>query len=246
MKNMNRYLSLVALIISLISCQSEDNPNRYELIPYPNDMEQMSGRFSFDDDTQIFISPECGDEVNEILAQFAEQFGKTAGKDLKIAEKEGKNMMVVKIDTTMSQEAYRLNISKKKIEITAATPNGVRYALQTIKQLLPVAIYGETLSADENWSVPCTTINDAPRFGYRGMHLDVARHFFTLDEVKRILNVMAVHKLNTRYGKIRRRFGYYHYSRNRPSWTHDGGIGLLSRIRLHGWPVRSFRTVGYP
>ena len=44
MKNMNRYLSLVALIISLISCQSEDNPNRYELIPYPNDMEQMSGR----------------------------------------------------------------------------------------------------------------------------------------------------------------------------------------------------------
>ena len=150
MKNMNRYLSLVALIISLISCQSEDNPNRYELIPYPNDMEQMSGRFSFDDDTQIFISPECGDEVNEILAQFAEQFGKTAGKDLKIAEKEGKNMMVVKIDTTMSQEAYRLNISKKKIEITAATPNGVRYALQTIKQLLPVAIYGETLSADEN------------------------------------------------------------------------------------------------
>ena len=116
-------------------------------------MEQMSGRFSFDDDTQIFISPECGDEVNEILAQFAEQFGKTAGKDLKIAEKEGKNMMVVKIDTTMSQEAYRLNISKKKIEITAATPNGVRYALQTIKQLLPVAIYGETLSADENLSL---------------------------------------------------------------------------------------------
>ena len=45
MKNMNRYLALVALIISLISCQSEDNPNRYELIPYPNDMEQMSGRF---------------------------------------------------------------------------------------------------------------------------------------------------------------------------------------------------------
>ena len=96
MKNMNRYLALVALIISLISCQSEDNPNRYELIPYPNDMEQMSGRFSFDDDTQIFISPECGDEVNEILAQFAEQFGKTAGKDLKIAEKEGKNMMIVR------------------------------------------------------------------------------------------------------------------------------------------------------
>lgn len=134
MKNMNRYLALVALIISLISCQSEmTTQNRYELIPYPNDMEQMSGYFSFDDDTQIFISPECGDEVNEILARFAEQFGKTAGKDLKIAEKEGKNMMVVKIDTTMSQEAYRLNISKKKIEITAATPNGVRYALQTVK-----------------------------------------------------------------------------------------------------------------
>ena len=231
MKNMNRYLSLVALIISLISCQSEDNPNRYELIPYPNDMEQMSGRFSFDDDTQIFISPECGDEVNEILAQFAEQFGKTAGKDLKIAEKEGKNMMVVKIDTTMSQEAYRLNISKKKIEITAATPNGVRYALQTIKQLLPVAIYGETLSADENWSVPCTTINDAPRFGYRGMHLDVARHFFTLDEVKRILNVMAVHKLNTLHWHLTDDQGWRVEIKKYPRLTEVGSIRNKTMIR---------------
>ncbi|WP_418709809.1 beta-N-acetylhexosaminidase [Barnesiella intestinihominis] len=231
MKNMNRYLSLVALIISLISCQSEDNPNRYELIPYPNDMEQMSGRFSFDDDTQIFISPECGDEVNEILAQFAEQFGKTAGKDLKIAEKEGKNMMVVKIDTTMSQEAYRLNISKKKIEITAATPNGVRYALQTIKQLLPVAIYGESLSADENWSVPCTTINDAPRFGYRGMHLDVARHFFTLDEVKRILNVMAVHKLNTLHWHLTDDQGWRVEIKKYPRLTEVGSIRNKTMIR---------------
>ena len=231
MKNMNRYLALVALIISLISCQSEDNPNRYELIPYPNDMEQMSGRFSFDDDTQIFISPECGDEVNEILAQFAEQFGKTAGKDLKIAEKEGKNMMIVKIDTTMSQEAYRLNISKKKIEITAATPNGVRYALQTVKQLLPVAIYGERLSADENWSVPCATINDAPRFGYRGMHLDVARHFFTLDEVKRILNVMAVHKLNTLHWHLTDDQGWRVEIKKYPRLTEVGSIRNKTMIR---------------
>lgn len=57
---------------------------------------------------------ECGDEVNEILAQFAEQFGKTAGKDLKIAEKKGKNMMVVKIDTTMSQEAYSAKHKQKE------------------------------------------------------------------------------------------------------------------------------------
>ena len=231
MKNMNRYLALVALIISLISCQSEDNPNRYELIPYPNDMEQMSGRFSFDDDTQIFISPECGDEVNEILARFAEQFGKTAGKDLKIAEKGGKNMMIVKIDTTMSQEAYRLNISKKKIEITAATPNGVRYALQTVKQLLPVAIYGESLSADENWSVPCATINDAPRFGYRGMHLDVARHFFTLDEVKRILNVMAVHKLNTLHWHLTDDQGWRVEIKKYPRLTEVGSIRNKTMIR---------------
>ena len=123
MKNMNRYLALVALIISLISCQSEDNPNRYELIPYPNDMEQMSGRFSFDDDTQIFISPECGDEVNEILARFAEQFGKTAGKDLKIAEKGGKNMMIVKIDTTKHQQKENRNNRSYAQRRTLCTTN---------------------------------------------------------------------------------------------------------------------------
>ena len=153
------------------------------------------------------------------------------GKDLKIAEKEGKNMMIVKIDTTMSQEAYRLNISKKKIEITAATPNGVRYALQTVKQLLPVAIYGERLSADENWSVPCATINDAPRFGYRGMHLDVARHFFTLDEVKRILNVMAVHKLNTLHWHLTDDQGWRVEIKKYPRLPEVGSIRNKTMIR---------------
>lgn len=195
MKKLNRYLALLATVLALISCQSEEN--RYDLIPYPNHIEQMPGRFAFDNHTQIFVSPECGDEITGVLKQFAGQLQKTSGLELKWAEKEGKNGIVVKLNPELADEAYNLHIGKNNIEIAAATPNGVRFALQTVKQLLPAAVYGDTLVTDANWSVPCATIDDAPRFGYRGLHLDVARHFFSTDEVKRILNVMAVHKLNT-------------------------------------------------
>ena len=195
MKRFNRYLALVAAVLALISCQSEENS--YDLIPYPNHIEQIPGRFSFDKGTQIFVSPECGDEVTGVLQQFADQFQKTSGMELKFADEERNNAIVVKANPDLADEAYRLNIGKSKIEIAAATPNGVRFALQTVKQLLPAAVYGDTLATGANWSVPCAAIDDAPRFGYRGLHLDVARHFFSTDEVKRILNVMAVHKLNT-------------------------------------------------
>ena len=131
MKRLNRYLALVAAVLALISCQSEKNS--YDLIPYPNHIEQIPGRFSFDKGTQIFVSPECGDEVTGVLQQFADQFQKTSGMELKFADEERNNAIVVKANPDLADEAYRLNIGKSKIEIAAATPNGVRFALQTVK-----------------------------------------------------------------------------------------------------------------
>lgn len=222
MKKLNCYLFLLASVITLLSCQSEEN--RYELIPYPNHIEQMPGRFSFDNGTKIFVAPECGDETAEALRLFAEQFQKTSGLELAFTEKENSGDIVVKLDPEMADEAYKLHINKNKIEITAATPNGTRFALQTVKQLLPAAVYGEVAAPDENWSVPCASIDDAPRFSYRGLHIDVARHFFTLDEMKRMLNVMAVHKLNTLHWHLSDDQGWRIEIKKYPRLTEVGSI----------------------
>ncbi len=228
MKSVYRLLSVVALLAALVSCQG--NKNSYDLIPYPNSIEQKSGQFTFNNNTQIFVAPECGEEINGVLVQFAEQFNKIAGIELKAVEQECDNAIVVKLDTTLAAEAYKLNIGKEKIEIAASTPNGVRFALTTIKQLLPAAIYGEVAATDETWAVPCAVINDAPRFGYRGVHMDVARHFFTLDEVKRVLNVMAAHKLNTLHWHLTDDQGWRVEIKKYPKLTEVGSVRLKTMI----------------
>ena len=99
-------------------------------------------------------------------------------------------------DTNMDDEEYRIEIGKKAVKIYAAAYNGVLYAITTLKQMLPEAIFGTTPAVDADWHLPCAIIADMPRFAYRGMHLDCSRHFFSVDAVKRYLDIMAVYKLN--------------------------------------------------
>ena len=92
--------------------------------------------------------------------------------------KHSKQSIVFKTNEKIAPEGYELNIQPDEIMIQASDRSGVFYALQTLKQLLPVAIYGNEPVADTQWTLPCVEIKDAPRFGYRGLHIDVARHFF--------------------------------------------------------------------
>ena len=86
---------------------------------------------------------------------------------------------------------------RQQIKITASTPNGFYYGLQTLYQLLPVAIYSKERARNAEWSVPCVEIEDTPTFRYRGAMLDVCRHFASIDYIKKFIDVLAVHKMNT-------------------------------------------------
>lgn len=99
-------------------------------------------------------------------------------------------------EASLGDEEYRIEIGQKAAKVYASAYNGVLYALATLKQMLPEAIYGTVLADDADWYLPCAVISDKPRFAYRGMHLDCARHFFSVDAVKRYLDIMAVYKLN--------------------------------------------------
>ncbi|WP_431914220.1 beta-N-acetylhexosaminidase [Nonomuraea jabiensis] len=100
----------------------------------------------------------------------------------------------VRRDPALGEEAYRLTVGSRGVEIVAGGPAGAFYAAQSLHQLLPAASY--RFSAGTSWPVPGVRIEDAPRFAWRGLHLDVARHFFPKREIFRLLDLMAVHKLN--------------------------------------------------
>ncbi len=99
-------------------------------------------------------------------------------------------------DASLGDEEYRIEIGSKAAKVYASEYNGVLYAVTTLKQMLPEAVYGGALADDADWHLPCAVISDKPRFAYRGMHLDCSRHFFSVDVVKRYLDIMAVYKLN--------------------------------------------------
>ena len=99
-------------------------------------------------------------------------------------------------DATLKSEAYKLEITIKKITIRASDLQGFYYALQSIRQLLPSAIESEQVTENVDWTVPALTITDQPRFGYRGLLVDVARFFSPKENLLRIIDCMAMLKLN--------------------------------------------------
>jgi hexosaminidase len=103
------------------------------------------------------------------------------------------NSIQLTVDNTLPEEGYTLSVTKNKIKISAAKAVGVFYAIQSLKSLLPLDAWK---SKQATLTVPCVEITDHPRFAYRGLHIDVARNFQTKEEIKRVLNWMAMYKLN--------------------------------------------------
>lgn len=99
-------------------------------------------------------------------------------------------------DESIAPEGYILDITEKKITVTASDDAGRFYAMETIKQLLPAEVYGPEGFAGKQWSLPCCRIVDEPKFAWRGMHLDCGRYFYPKEEVMKFIDMMAMHKQN--------------------------------------------------
>jgi hexosaminidase len=99
-------------------------------------------------------------------------------------------------DATLGNEGYDLSVTANNIVIKANKPAGIFYGVQTLMQLFPAEIQDSVLVKDIAWKAPCVEITDYPRFGWRGLMFDVARHFFTKEEVKAYINQMAKYKFN--------------------------------------------------
>jgi hexosaminidase len=126
---------------------------------------------------------------------------------------------------TLGAEGYELAVTADSVRLTAATPAGLFHAVQTFRQLLPAGIEAEQsrITVASAWTVPPGRIVDRPRFAYRGAMLDVARHFFTVDEVKQHVDLLALYKLNTLHLHLSDDQGWRVQIDARPQLTTVGG-----------------------
>lgn len=218
---MKRISILAALAAILFSCTpAVDDIN---VVPYPNEIEIKSG--TFDAAGADFHYPEAADEgTKSIIEAFASQLSLVSGKESVVGNGTSREGFVFILDEGMPEEAYSLKIGRKAVETRASSLRGFNYAIQTIKQMLPAEIFGDAEASGLEWTLPCAVINDAPRFGYRGMHMDVSRHFFGMDMVKRYLDIMEVHKLNTLHWHITDDQGWRIEIKKYPKLTEIGSV----------------------
>lgn len=170
--------------------------NMLPLIPYPANLTRNEGTFNLKQLTAI-TTPAGDEAVARYAQEFATQLEKTSGIKVPVNPTTAATSLVMTKDATLAHEAYKLTVNEAGINIAAADSTSFFYAIQTLKQLMPHAIYNRSgASTAIDWTVPCVEIADQPQLGHRGYMLDVARHFFSKTEVKRILDIMATYKMN--------------------------------------------------
>lgn len=185
---MNRHNIFKAVLFSTLLLIGNSCSERKEIdvIPMPRSVEYHSGNFTISTETKFYtnLSAESRQALTDYLegtslssVSFAESATGNNGIELNLCDS----------SIVTGNEAYRIEIDKKGVRLSANTETGIFYGLQTLLQLL---------SNGDNKTLPALTINDSPRFPYRGLHLDVSRHFFDKEFVKKQLNAMAYFKMN--------------------------------------------------
>ena len=227
---MNRILIFLAAFAAFVSCQKAQT---ISVVPYPNEVNINRGTFAAAG-ADVHYDAQIDQQSASLISQFAQQLSLVTGADSHINQGDSDNGFLFRFDPELQPEAYTLKVTSECVTVTASGLRGFNYAIQTIKQLLPVEIYGKTAAVNVSWTIPCLTINDAPRFAYRGLHLDEARHFFGLEEVKRYLDIMEVHKLNTLHWHLTDDQGWRIEIKKYPELTEIGSVRSGTCIKGDG------------
>ncbi|WP_304297183.1 glycoside hydrolase family 20 protein [Capnocytophaga leadbetteri] len=190
------------LYLSILLCLTACHPPKKEvvftsddlsIIPQPQSMVLGKGYFQFTQETVFVIDP----ALMPARLPFFEQFERASGFKFAVQKVAlSGNSVVIDTDKSLPKEGYTLTVTPQQINIKAADYNGALYALQTLRQLLPNEVESTKL-VKRDWLVPSVTISDAPQYQWRGLMLDVSRHFFPKEYILKTLDRMAMLKLNT-------------------------------------------------
>ncbi len=198
----SRFL-LLTFSVFVISAVHAAEPGGISIVPKPVKVKPAAGIFRITDRTQLFFT--AGNEEAQRTARFfaghLQYSGGPVMTALGIGKKHNKAVGIIFLidpKASLPSEGYILRINKKRIIIESSTGAGLFYGMQSLLQLFPADLYKEApLKPGASWEIPCAEITDYPRFPYRGMHLDVSRHFFPKEFVMEYIDLLATFKMNT-------------------------------------------------
>jgi len=183
-------------------CPSLLNAEQSLIVPLPVALSPSTGVFVLNPETKIIVS-ESAKSAIKAADFFTKSISKATGFSLKPQITKTMPIPVNAIIFTnadtgqnLGNEGYTMEVKPSAIVISANTEAGFFYAVQSLRQLLPASVFSQTLQKNEMWSIPSLSIRDYPRFSYRGLLLDVSRHFFSPAQIKRVIDLMSLYKLN--------------------------------------------------
>ena len=193
----NSFLAIIlCLAISQLTAQSK-TIGQIQIIPQPNNITLTKGTFLLSNKTSIQYRG--GYEAKTIADKLAAMLSRSSGFQFQVSSSaKASTVIVFQLDKKPKDiaESYKVSVKSHQVVISASSAQGLFYGLQTIRQLFPAAIESENTLAT-SWTIPCVEIEDAPRYSYRGLHLDVSRHFFDKKFILKYIDMMAMYKYNT-------------------------------------------------
>ncbi|HJW16408.1 MAG TPA: family 20 glycosylhydrolase [Flavisolibacter sp.] len=210
--------------VSINAQQSKNKQPYIAIIPRPLSLVPGQGAFLLSSNTRIVVEP-GKPSTKKIAEMLAAQIQSQTGIKLLVTEhqKNSKSNAIVfsakNAPDSLQNEGYQLTVNHTSIVINAKTPNGQFYGMQTLLQLLPV---GETTTGKKSIPLPAVAIYDKPRFSWRGVMLDVGRYYYSIDFLKKFLDYMSIHKLNTFHWHLTEDHGWRIEIKKYPKLTQVG------------------------
>ncbi len=224
--------SILCLLLTLTAVLANATES-LSLVPYPAKLERQEGQFQFKNQETCYIAPYQGDSICLVFHAFEQTMSTAAGVQFKPVKRASKARFVLQTADSLAPEAYRLRVTPRQVVIEAARPAGFFYALQTLKQLLPRHVMaGVAARQPQPLTLPAIQVDDSPRFGWRGFMLDEGRHFYGKAEIKKILDVMSVYKLNRFHWHLTEDQGWRIEIKKYPRLT---STGAWRQSKVLGW-----------
>ena len=192
---------LFLLVVALSVHGSAQNPQQtLSIVPRPAQVRLQSGHFALSKST-VIVADQSNDRATAVASSLAGRLRAATGyplkmKDVKGAPKSDAIVLALGADASFAREGYQIDVSTSRVRLTASEWPGLLYAAESFLQMLPPEAYCSEPKTRVSWRVPCAVVKDAPRFTWRGMHLDVSRHFFPKEFIYTYIDMLAMHKLN--------------------------------------------------
>jgi len=180
------------------AAESEVVPTPIAIIPEPVSLVKKAGTFTLPENiiVQAAKSTELKQSINYLSDRITTATGKFVSSVSNSSHPTIKLILNTQEDAQLGKEGYKLNVNPTQVVITANQPAGIFYGIQSLLQLFPAEIESKELVNGIKWKAPCVDVIDYPKLGWRGLMFDVARHFFTKQEVKQFIDGMVRYKFN--------------------------------------------------